>query len=78
MSSLENREEVDQPTREAAPGKMSTESSVPHTERTEDNVISSNVEGGPSRESVLLAVALILTSATVAGLVIFAALASPA
>jgi hypothetical protein len=38
----------------------------------------SNAECGPSRASVSFAVALIVTSAIVAGLVLFAALASPA
>jgi hypothetical protein len=57
--------------------EMSTESSVTHKESTEESVTSSNVEDGPSRTSVMFAVALIVTSAIVAGSVLFAALASP-
>lgn len=48
------------------------------TKSSEDSIAPSNTEGHPSKASVLFAVALILTSATVAGLVLFAALASPA
>lgn len=47
-------------------------------ESSEDSIAPSNTEGRPSRASVLFAIALILTSAIVAGLVLFAAIASPA
>jgi hypothetical protein len=49
-----------------------------HTESSEDGATSSSTEGGPSRASEFFAIALIMTSAIVAGLVLFAALASPA
>jgi hypothetical protein len=61
-----------------APYETSTETSVTHKECAEEGGASSNIEARPNRASVLFAVALFLTSAIVAGSVLFAALASPA
>jgi hypothetical protein len=58
--------------------EMSEESTMRHPDGPENGARPSNAECGPSRASVLFAVALIMTSVIVAGLVLFAALASPA
>jgi hypothetical protein len=58
--------------------EMSEESTMRRPDAPKNGTRSSNAECGPSRTSVLFAVALIVTSAIVAGLVLFAALASPA